>query len=213
MNRDFVYKNIFILRHGETDFNRRSVVQGSGIDAPLNEKGFEQADAFYQMYKDLPLDKIYTSALQRSIQTINPFVADGIEVEECEGFNEIHWGKYEGRIISSQDNVYYRDLVRKWGNGETHCRIDGGESPEMVQARQKVVIDRIIPIAHEKNILICMHGRAMRILLTTLLRYSLSSMDRFEHQNTSLYQLEYNGSVFSMIKNNDTSHLDFLSIN
>lgn len=208
-----VYKNIFILRHGETDFNRRGVVQGSGIDAPLNEKGFKQANAFYQMYKDLPLDKIYTSALQRSIQTINPFVGDGIEVEECEGFNEIHWGKYEGRIIASQDNAYYRDLVRKWGNGETHLRIDGGESPEMVQTRQKKVIDRIIPITHEKNILICMHGRAMRILLATLLGYSLSSMDQFEHQNTSLYQLEYNGSDFSLIKSNDTSHLDLLSIN
>ena len=59
--RKLDYKNIFILRHAETDFNKRGVVQGSGIDAPLNDTGKAQARAFYTRYKNYPFDKIYIS--------------------------------------------------------------------------------------------------------------------------------------------------------
>lgn len=40
-------KNIFILRHGETENNRLAIVQGSGIDGTLNETGQQQAHAFF----------------------------------------------------------------------------------------------------------------------------------------------------------------------
>ena len=39
-------KDIYLIRHGETDYNRMGVVQGSGIDADLNELGNRQAQAF-----------------------------------------------------------------------------------------------------------------------------------------------------------------------
>jgi len=43
-------KTIYIIRHGETDLNRLGIVQGRGMDTSLNEKGLEQAEAFYQAY-------------------------------------------------------------------------------------------------------------------------------------------------------------------
>lgn len=49
-------KNIYILRHGETENNRLAIVQGSGIDGTLNQKGEEQAKAFYQKYQEIPLN-------------------------------------------------------------------------------------------------------------------------------------------------------------
>lgn len=45
-------KYIYILRHGETDYNRRGIVQGSGVDAELNEYGRLQAEAFFRYYRD-----------------------------------------------------------------------------------------------------------------------------------------------------------------
>jgi probable phosphoglycerate mutase len=59
----------------------------------------------------------------------------------------------------------------------------------------------------EKTILICMHGRAMRILLCQLLNYPLRGMDTFEHKNLCLYQLDFTGSMFAIKKHNDISHL------
>jgi probable phosphoglycerate mutase len=54
-----------------------------------------------------------------------------------------------------------------------------------------------------------MHGRAMRILLTTLLRQPLATMDQFEHRNLCLYRLryDYDTQQFSVELANDTRHL------
>ena len=51
-------KDIYLIRHGETEYNRMGVVQGSGIDADLNELGNRQAKAFFDHYQHLELDKI-----------------------------------------------------------------------------------------------------------------------------------------------------------
>ena len=93
-------KKIYLIRHGQTDYNLRGVVQGSGIDAPLNETGRKQAEAFYQTYKSVSFDKVYTSVLQRSQQSVKKFLADGIPHEAFEGLNEISWGNREGISIT-----------------------------------------------------------------------------------------------------------------
>lgn len=205
--RKLDYKNIFILRHAETDFNKRGVVQGSGIDAPLNDTGKAQARAFYTRYKNYPFDKIYISALQRTLQTVKEFIDAGIPYEKLKGLNEINWGVFEGKQITPAHNEYYKMLTENWQNGMVDYRIDGGESPLMVQKRQQKDMERILSRPEEENVLICMHGRAMRILLTTLLNYPLSSMDRFAHQNAGFYHLTYNENTFSLVKANDTGHL------
>ena len=85
----------------------------------------------------------------------------------------------------------------------------GGETPEQVVARQKVAFEEIIARSDEKMILVAMHGRAIRILLTHLLDLSLSEMDTFSHSNLCLYRLsyDYNTQKFSLEVANDTTHL------
>ena len=68
-------KDIYLIRHGETDYNRMGVVQGSGIDADLNELGNRQAQAFFEHYQHLALDKIYTSALRRTPESVSPVIS------------------------------------------------------------------------------------------------------------------------------------------
>ncbi|HEY0898299.1 MAG TPA: histidine phosphatase family protein, partial [Sphingobacteriaceae bacterium] len=62
-------KTLYIIRHGETELNRRGIVQGRGMNTDLNELGKKQAEAFYQAYFHIPFDKIYTSTLKRTHQT------------------------------------------------------------------------------------------------------------------------------------------------
>ena len=64
-------KKIYLTRHGQTDYNLKGVVQGSGIDADLNATGRAQANAFYQAYKDHPFDKLYVSGLKRTFQSMD----------------------------------------------------------------------------------------------------------------------------------------------
>ena len=200
-------KNIYILRHGQTDFNKKGVVQGSGIDAPLNETGRKQARAFYETYKDIRFDNIYASFLQRTHQTVQPFVEGGYSIKKVRGFNEINWGVHEGKSITPESHNYYANITKRWSEGEVHLPIEGGESPLEVQERVKDAADKVLSNG-DINVLICMHGRAMRILLATLLGYPLSDMDIFPHHNTGLYQLEYDGKSFEVIKFNEHSHLN-----
>jgi probable phosphoglycerate mutase len=202
-------KKIFLIRHGQTDYNLRGIVQGSGIDSSLNDNGRAQAKSFFRAYGHLPFDKIYTSSLKRSVESVKYFIDLGIPHEPNRGLNEISWGTKEGQTITREEDAYYHWMLRQWQEGKTDLRIEGGESPDEVAVRQKEVIESIIK-SKAKTILVCMHGRAMRILLCQLFQYPLSRMDSFEHANLCLYQLSLTGTTFSMEKHNDVQHLKLI---
>lgn len=177
------------------------------MDTDLNEKGRYQADRFFQVYKQIPFDKIYTSALKRSQQSVEAFSKLGIPQEHLAGLNEISWGTKEGKPVTPTEDEYYHYMIRQWQLGNTTLKIEKGESPEDVVRRMAPAVDYILSKPEEKNVLICMHGRAIRILLCHILNYPLQCMDMFEHENLCLYLLNYTGSMFTVERFNDVSHL------
>lgn len=207
IRRKLTSKKIYLIRHGQTDYNLKGIVQGSGIDSSLDETGMEQADAFYTAYQDIPFDKIYTSTLKRSIQSVAKFIKKGISHEAHAGLNEINWGYKEGLQITADEDAYYHWLLKQWQEDKTTLPIEGGESPHDVAMRQKPVLDIILNQQNEQTILICMHGRAIRILLCQLLNYPLYAMDVFEHKNLCLYELRYTGSMCKVEQYNNLDHL------
>ena len=200
-------KKIYLVRHGQTDFNLQGIVQGSGVDSSINDTGRAQAEAFYQTYRHIKFDKVYTSKLRRTVESVSSFLKAGVPHEAKAGLNEISWGSKEGQKITPEEDAYYHWVLEQWEQGNTSMRIEYGESPEDVALRQRPVIDHIVSQSQEETILICMHGRALRILLCQLLHYPLKSMDLFEHENLGLYLLNFTGTMFSIVKHNDTRHL------
>lgn len=200
-------KKIYLLRHGQTDYNQQGIIQGSGVDSVLNDTGWEQAKLFYQSYKHVAFDKVYTSALQRSVQSVQGFIDQGIPHEKHAGLNEICWGSREGTRVTPEEDAYYFEVLQEWLNGNITLRIDAGESPQDVADRQRVFLDLLLTRPAEETVLICMHGRAMRIFLCLLLRYPLPCMDLFEHHNLCLYELHYTGTLFSIHRHMDIEHL------
>jgi broad specificity phosphatase PhoE len=200
-------KKIYIVRHGQTDFNLQNIVQGSGVDSNLNARGVAQANAFFECYKHIPFDKVYTSSLKRTRQTVQGFVDLGIPTESLSGLNEICWGNKEGYKITPDEDQYYHYMLKQWQLGNTKLSIEGGESPDDVVLRMKPAVDHIMSKTDEHTVLVCMHGRAIRILMCILLNYPLKSMDMFEHENLCLYLLHYTESQFSVRLYNDISHL------
>lgn len=201
-------KEIYLIRHGETDFNRQGIVQGSGVDTDLNDLGRSQARAFFDRYQNIPFTKVYTSALKRAMQSVRGFLDLGIPHEIHKGLNEISWGFREGQQITPEEDAYYHSVLTAWAAGDVTQRIEGGESPADVQARQKPVLDLILSRPDEDIILICMHGRAIRIFLSLMLGKPLKDMDQFDHTNLGLYKLQYDGEKLSLILHNDTRHLE-----
>jgi probable phosphoglycerate mutase len=204
-------KELYIIRHGETELNKHGIVQGRGINSDLNDTGRAQAEAFYQMYKHIPFDKIYTSSLKRTHQTVHKFIASGLPWEQLSGLDELAWGEWEGKPSSEHALAVFRDIVEKWQGGDYDAKFEGGESPAEVAVRLKEAVDHIKSHPKEKLVLVCMHGRAMRLLLCLLTGKPMSDMGEFPHQNTTLYKVALTGNTFEITDFNNTDHLKELN--
>lgn len=200
-------KNIYIIRHGETEFNKLNIVQGCGVDTDLNETGEQQAAAFFKTYRDFPFDHVYTSALKRSQQSVRGFIEKGIPYTILPALNEISWGDFEGKLQTIKQRAVYWDMINKWASGELEAKIPNGENPLEVMENQKPAASLILSRDAEQHVLICMHGRAMKVFLCLLLNIPLTRMEEFQHTNLCLYQLEYDGAACRLLKQNDTTHL------
>ncbi len=203
-------KSLYIIRHGQTDLNLKGIVQGRGINSPLNDTGRQQAEAFYEHYKNEQFDKIYTSTLLRTHQTVDLFLRQGIPWEQLEGLDEIGWGIYEGREQTPEVMQGFLELTGGWRNGELDSSVEGGETPNQLLARQRRALDHIMASPGEEQVLICMHGRAMRVFLCMLINRDIALMDDFPHTNTALYRVHFNGEEFAITDTYNIKHLEGL---
>ncbi|WP_343532316.1 histidine phosphatase family protein [Pedobacter sp.] len=201
-------KELYIIRHGETELNRLGIVQGRGVNADLNDTGIAQAAAFFNKYSEVKFDKIYTSSLKRTHQTVKGFIELGLPWEQLDGLDELAWGEWEGKPNTEEAREAFREVVRQWQLGNYNAKFEGGESPNEVGVRLSKAIAHIKKQDNEKCVLICMHGRAMRLILCILLNKPFSDMEEFPHSNTTLYRLQFDGEKFTLLDSNNTSHLE-----
>jgi broad specificity phosphatase PhoE len=201
-------KTIYLIRHGQTEYNLQGIIQGRGIDSDLNEIGKLQAEAFFQSYQHIKFDTIYTSTLKRTQQSVQAFINLGIPTKAHDGLDEINWGVYEGKKVTVEHRTTFEHITSRWRNGNLDYAPEGGESPMELQDRQKGALEFISESQVEKNILVCMHGRAMRSFLCLMLNKPLELMDDFPHTNLCLYKLVlHRDSSIALIEKNNTSHL------
>jgi probable phosphoglycerate mutase len=196
-------KTIHIIRHGQTEYNKLRIIQGSGVDSDLNDRGREQGQLFFEEYKEHPFEVVLTSTLKRTHQTVLPFIESGLRWEQFEEIVEMNWGVHEGKSGTLDMKKDYERVVL---SGDFDERIEGGESINEMAERLQKFIDHL-PTRSEQNILVCIHGRAMRCLICLLEQKELSEMENYPHSNTGLYLVEHNTTGFIVLERNDTRHL------
>jgi broad specificity phosphatase PhoE len=198
---------LFLLRHGETDYNLQKIVQGGGIDSDLNVTGYLQGEMFYDRYRSARFDAIYCSGLKRTRQTLHGFEADGRAIHPLPGLNEMGWGELEGKPFDPVSHAAFLEMNARWAQGELDLAFPGGESPRAVWERTSAAIREIESRHAEGNILICTHGRTLRILLSGLGGYGIERMNWFPHENTGLNILRRPDNTWQFEKINCLQHL------
>ena len=195
---------LYIIRHAETEYNKKGIIQGSEVDSDINDVGESQANSFYEYYKDINFDKIYVSNLKRTFQTIKRFTENGVECEKLEEFNEISWGINQGKSDDLED---YARLIDTWLAGNLDNKFEEGESPNEMSVRLVKGFNKVLDDDCD-TVLLCIHGRALRILLSKIIDNDLTKMDKYVHSNTGLYILEYKNGKYEILGSNLRDHLE-----
>ncbi len=199
--------NIYLARHGETEYNRKSQIQGRGIDAPLNDTGVKQARAIGHYLSSIPINRIISSNLKRSKQTAQVVAGSfGLDIESHADLDEMNFGILEGRPISEIKNEL-ESLHNRWKSGNVEYAMEQGESPSTVLNRAGSRAQSIIKNNESSHLLFVLHGRLLRILLSDWLNYGLKNMHRIPHTNGALYHVQWNGKGFEEKFLNMTDHL------
>ena len=195
---------LYIIRHAETEYNKKGIIQGSEVDSDINDVGESQSNSFYEYYKDINFDKIYVSDLKRTFQTIRRFTENGSSYEKLKEFNEISWGVNQGKSDDLED---YAELIDTWLVGNLDNKFEDGESPNEMSVRLVKGFNKVLDDDHD-TVLLCIHGRALRILLSKIIDNDLTKMDKYVHSNTGLYILEYKNGKYEILGSNLRNHLE-----
>lgn len=172
--KKFIEKNycrLYIVRHGETDWNLKKIVQGH-TDTPLNKTGEKQARELAATLRRIKFSAVFSSDLIRSRRTAEIVAQEKkIAIKTTKALRERYFGKFEGRNFQA-DKDYQLEITqlvelsleerRKQG---IKLDIEGNE--EMM--RRFIPFLRELSVAYpSKNVLVVTHGGVIRILLNHL---------------------------------------------
>ena len=161
---------IYLIRHGETIWNKEGRYQGS-IDVPLSEEGVRKLKK-----ADFTPDIVYVTPLQRTVQTARIIFPDSV-LETAPELREMCFGDFEGRTFREMENDAD---YRSWVDSGCMSRCPNGESKARFTVRIRRGFDELMNRALEEGrdqIVIVAHGGTQMALMW---QYGIPKKDYFE---------------------------------
>jgi probable phosphoglycerate mutase len=136
---------LYLIRHGETDWNRRSKIQGQA-DIPLNETGRRQAKLVAARMADTPVNIAYTSPLQRAKETAEIFLEgrENCPLHTNPLLKEISYGVREGQSLRLIHHCPFLRLYNYLEHPERYIPPQGGETIPQLKARCQSFLEKEI---------------------------------------------------------------------
>ncbi|MCI8598739.1 MAG: histidine phosphatase family protein [Lachnospiraceae bacterium] len=162
---------IYIIRHGETDWNTKRLLQGA-TDIPLNENGIEVARLTAKGLEDVDFDLIFTSPLKRAKETAEIIRGNRkIPLVEEERLREVSFGPFEGLCCKKENwNIPDPKFVYFFTNPGEYTPPEGGESIRHLCERATEFLQELLhnPDYQDKTILLSGHGAVVKALLSSI---------------------------------------------
>ncbi len=199
---------LYLIRHGQTDWNVAGKIQGS-TDIPLNDMGRRQAACLARGMEKRPVEKVFTSTLSRAYETgLAIGKSQNVPVERLEGLEEVGYGVWEGMTMEEIQEKYPKEL-ELWYNSPVDVAPPEGESQVQVYDRCGRALETILAQARG-DVAIVSHGATVVFLLEYLLRDTRRDEDEdIIVGNASISTIEYDPEtrVFRLARLNDQEHL------
>ena len=203
--------NIYVTRHGETEWNTYWKLQGRS-NTVLNEKGREQACLTHNGFVEagISFDRIYSSPLKRAVETAVLMTEKSeSEIIKDDRLIEFCFGKAEGKTPDERnEDPELKDFHLFFDEPEKYVALEGAEPFESVLKRTAAFWeDEIKPLEKTgiQNILVVTHGGTMQSLLLHIDGRSLKDYWKTKMANCTInkivlengcFRLEYTGKVF-----------------
>lgn len=159
---------LYIVRHGETDWNAKGLTQGE-TDIPLNNTGIKQAKDLAEKLKGIKFDAVFSSDLIRAKKTAEIIAFEKkIAIETTHLLRERRFGKFEGKPYSLMDE-FHRNWEKLDKKERTNYKPYKGYESDKEAITRFITFLREISVRYtEKKVLVVCHGGIMRILLNHL---------------------------------------------
>lgn len=197
---------LVLVRHGETDWNAQGRIQGQ-LDVILNPVGQVQAEAVGARLCGERFDAIYSSDLERAMQTARPVVhGSGHEIRREPRLRERHFGALQG-LTAEEAQRLQPQVWEDYKARGPEADLGGGESLQAFSQRVVDFIGRLLQAHAGGKVLLVSHGGVLDMAYRHATGMPLEAQRVFPIYNASVNILIRNGARWEIAAWGDVSHL------
>jgi probable phosphomutase (TIGR03848 family) len=201
---------LLLIRHGENDYTKVHKLAGRLPGVHLNQHGQKQAQALGEALKDVPLKAIYSSPLDRAMETAAPIASTrGLEIIPEPDLLEVDVGKWQGKSLKVLRLMKVWKIVQ---NSPSRFRFPEGESFPEMQTRITGALERIVK-KHNKPqdiVAVVFHSDPIKLAVAHFLGMPLDHFQRLGCDTGSLTAMYINESGSNLVKLNERPPFEFL---
>lgn len=168
---------LLLIRHGENDYSKTGRLAGRMPGVNLNERGRQQAEELARTLAVAPLAAVYSSPLERAIQTAEPIAkARGLKIVPMPGLMDANVGEWQGKSVRRLALSKYWRVVQ---NAPSRARHPGGESFAEIQVRVVSALEEICSRHKERDLVACVfHADPIRLAVAHFIGMPLDHFQR-----------------------------------
>ena len=193
---------IYLVRHGETDWNQAGLLQGQ-TDIALNAQGLEQAREAAERLKEIPFEIAFCSPLIRAKRTAETIIGDRkITITTDERLRELNFGPWEGVDIRTIKDAASQPFT----NPGSYIPPEGAESFAQLYKRSGEFVDQVLlPLEGiYETVLVVAHGGVNRSILNPILNIPVDDFWRMHMGNCATAILDCTDGKLSMLEYMDS---------
>lgn len=200
-------KRIYLIRHGQTDWNVEGRWQGT-LDVPLSEVGYKQAAALATHLQDRQINSIYSSDLMRAWKTAEPLAKiKGLAIRKDARLRELNLGVFQG-LTHDEIRMKYPEEAKGMEADYMDYVVPQGESRRAMQARAYEIWQEIVANEPNEPIAVFSHGGTIRLLLMKLFPDESERLTKVRITNTCVTTIDVEGDTLHLVDLANASHLE-----
>jgi probable phosphoglycerate mutase len=201
---------LLLIRHGENEYVKTGKMAGRLPGVHLNQRGQDQAQALGDALRDVPIKAIYSSPLERAIETAAPIAsARKLQIIHEPDLMDADIGKWQGKSWKVLSLTKVWKIVQ---NSPSRFRFPEGESFPEIQTRISGALERIIK-NHNKpqNIVaVVFHADPIKLAVSHFLGLPLDNFQRLSCDTGSLTAIYASDAGANLVKLNQRPPFEFL---